>query len=137
MTLREFFWENFAGDLEYHPRRAVLYLGFAAVALCYWIFAPAEIKFAAIPLVFVLGSLTLILKGIFPLRKSSERIGLTSSDFDELSIPANRKRLPSLPAKLPRFCKISERAHSCSGPFSMLARTLTAPGIIRHALLYF
>jgi len=99
VTLREFFWENFAGDLEYHPRRAVLYLGFAAVALCYWIFAPAEIKFAAIPLVFVLGSLTLILKGIFPLRKSSERIGLTSSDFDELSIPANRKRLPSLPSQ--------------------------------------
>ena len=39
------------------------------------------------------------MKGIFLLRKSSEGLGLTSSDFDELSIPANRKRLPSLPSQ--------------------------------------
>jgi len=97
VTLREFFLENFAGDLEYHPHRALLYLGLAAAALCYWIFAPPEAKFNAVPLVFVLGSFTLALKGIFLFRKSSEGIGLTSSDFDELSIPANRKKLPSIP----------------------------------------
>src|SRR6266403_974787 len=97
MTLREFLLENFAGDLEYHPRRALLYLGLAAAALCCWIFAPPEAKFTTIPLVFLLGSLTLILKAIFLLRESFEGIGLTSSDFDELSNPANRKKLPSIP----------------------------------------
>jgi hypothetical protein len=30
VTLREFFLENFAGDLEYHPRRATLYLSLAS-----------------------------------------------------------------------------------------------------------
>ena len=97
MALREFFLENFAGDLEYHPRRALLYLGLAAAALCCWLFAPPEAKFTTIPLVFLLGSLTLVLKGIFLLRESSEGIGLTSSDFDELSNPANRKKPPSIP----------------------------------------
>ncbi len=53
MTLREFFFENFAGDLEYHPRRAVLYLGLAVAALCFWIFSPREAKFNALPLVSV------------------------------------------------------------------------------------
>ncbi len=75
MTLRELFFENFAGDLEYHPRRAVLYLGLAVAALCFWIFSPREAKFNALPLVFVLGSVTLLLyKGHFP---SPEIIGGT------------------------------------------------------------
>jgi hypothetical protein len=58
VTVREFFLENFAGDLEYHPRRAVLYLSFASAALCFWVFSPSEKKSTAIPLVFALGSLT-------------------------------------------------------------------------------
>ncbi len=97
MTLREFFLENFAGDLEYHPGRASLYLLLAAASMCFWIFSPPEAKFNALPLVFVLGSLTLLLKGIFLLRKSSEGIGLTSSELADLSDPSNRKSLPSLP----------------------------------------
>lgn len=97
MTLREFFLENLAGDLEYHPRRAVLYLGLASAALCFWIFSAPEFKFTAVPLVFGLGSLTLLLKGIFLLRKSSEGLGLTQSEFDELSDLSKRKSLPSLP----------------------------------------
>ena len=96
MTLREFFLENFAGDLEYHPRRAVLYLSLATAALCFWIFSPSETKFTAIPLVFALGSLTLLLKGIFLLRKSSEGLGLSEQDLTSLSDPTNRKRLPSI-----------------------------------------
>ena|SRR5258708_7399851 len=103
MTLREFLLENFAGDLEYHPRRALLYLGLAAAALCCWIFAPPEAKFTTIPLVFLLGSLALILKGIFLLRESSEGIGLTSSDFDELSNPFDRKKLSSIPNQAPQI----------------------------------
>jgi len=52
VTLREFFLENFAGDLEYHPRRGVLYLGLAVAALCFWILSAPEAKFSTIPLVF-------------------------------------------------------------------------------------
>src|SRR6267143_3432925 len=97
VTLREFFLENFAGDLEYHPRRAVIYVMLAVAVLCFWIFSAPEIKFTSIPLVFGLGSLSLLLKGIFLLRKSSEGLGLTSSEFDDLSNPSNRKPLPSVP----------------------------------------
>jgi hypothetical protein len=96
VTLREFFWENFAGDLEYHPSRAVLYLSLAAAALCSWIFSPSETKFTAIPLVFALGALTLLLKGIFLLRRSSEGLGLSEQELANLSGPTNRKRLPSI-----------------------------------------
>ena len=97
MTLREFFLENFAGDLEYHPRRAVLYLGLAVAALCFWIFSSPEGKFSALPLVFVLGSLTLLIKGIFLLRKSSEGLGLTPAELADLFDPSRRKSLPSVP----------------------------------------
>lgn len=96
MTLREFFLENFAGNLEYHPRRAVLYLSLATAALCFWVFSPSETKFTAVPLVFALGSLTLLLKGIFHLRKSSEGLGLSEEELANLSGPTNRKRLPSI-----------------------------------------
>jgi len=97
VTLREFFLENLAGDLEYHPRRAMIYLGLAAAALCFWIFSAPEIKFTIVPLVFGLGSLTLLVKGIFLHRKSSGGLGLTSSELADLSDPSNRKSLPSLP----------------------------------------
>jgi len=97
VTLRESFLENFAGDLEYHPRRAVLYLGLAVAALGFWIFCPPETKFTALPLVFLLGSLTLVLKGVFLLRKSSQGLGLTSSELAGLSDPSKRKSLPSVP----------------------------------------
>ncbi len=97
MTLREFFLENFAGDLEYHPRRAVIYVMLTVAALCFWIFSAPEIKFTTIPLVFGLGSLSLLLKGIFLLRKSSEGLGLTSSELAALSDASNRRNLPSLP----------------------------------------
>jgi hypothetical protein len=97
VTLREFFFENFAGDLEYHPRRAMLYLGLAVAALCFWIFSPTEAKFRATTLVFALGGVTLLLKGAFLLRKSSEGLGLTQTELDDLSEPAKGKSLPSIP----------------------------------------
>src|SRR4029077_70890 len=62
-----------------------------------WIFSHSETKFSTTPLVFGLGSLTLFLKGVFLLRKSSEGLGLTQSELDDLSNPANRKSLPSVP----------------------------------------
>jgi hypothetical protein len=92
---RELLLENFAGDLEYHPRRAAVYLILAAGALSFWILSPTESQFTATPLVFALGSLTLLAKGIYLLRKSSEGLGLTTSDLAGLS--AHRKSLPPLP----------------------------------------
>ncbi len=99
MSLRESLFENFAGDLEYHPRRGLLYLFLAGAVLSFWLFSPAETKFTTTPLVFVRGSLTLCLKGIFLLRKSSEGIGLTQSDIDALSSSSRSKRLPEIPTQ--------------------------------------
>jgi hypothetical protein len=87
--------DNFAGDLEYHPRRAMVYLGLSAAAASFWVFSAA--KFTATSLVFALGSITLAGKGVFLLRKSSEAIGLTLAEQAELSARARRKSLPSLP----------------------------------------
>ena len=95
MSLRDILLENFAGDLEYHPRRALVYFVLAAAAASFWIFSAA--RFTATPLVFALGSITLAGKGVFLLRKSSEAIGLTLAEQTELSELARRKRLPSLP----------------------------------------
>ena len=91
--------ENFAGDLEYHPRRAVLYFALAVAAFCFWIFSPSSVQFTTVPLVFALGGLALLIKGIFLIRKSSEGLGLSDQELAELSNPANRKRLPSIPAQ--------------------------------------
>jgi hypothetical protein len=47
------------------------------IALCYWVFSPSETRFTVIPLVFALVSLTLLVKGVFLLRNSSEGLGLS------------------------------------------------------------
>jgi hypothetical protein len=99
VNIREFFLENLAGDLEYHPRRAAIYLIFAAGAGCFWIFSPAENKFTPVPLVFALGSLTILGKGIYLLRPSSEGIGLSHTELVELGTSVKRKKLPSIPAQ--------------------------------------
>jgi hypothetical protein len=100
VNLREFFLENFAGDLEYHPRRAAIYLILAAGAGCFWIFSAAESKFTPVPLVFALGGLTLLGKGIFLLRPSSEGIGLSHSELVELAASVKHKKLLSVPAQV-------------------------------------
>jgi hypothetical protein len=97
MALRESVLENLAGDLEYHPKRGALYLGLGAAALCYWTLAPSHDKFAVLPSVFGLGSIALLLKGVFLLRKTSEGLGLTQMDLTRLSDPASHKPLPSIP----------------------------------------
>ena len=97
MSLRESILEQFAGDLEYHPRRGALYLGLAAASLSFLAYSPAETKFTTIPLAFGLGGVTLLLKGIFLFRRSSEGIGLSDQDIADLSVPSRRKALPSIP----------------------------------------
>jgi len=99
VSIREFLLENFAGDLEYHPRRAALYLILAAAAAAFWFLAPAEAKFTTTPLVFALGSLTLFTKGIFLLRRSSEGLGLSENDLAALTDPSNRKGFSPIPTQ--------------------------------------
>jgi len=57
------------------------------------------VQFTTVPLVFALGGLALLIKGIFLIRKSSEGLGLSDQELAELSNPANRKRLPSIAAQ--------------------------------------
>jgi hypothetical protein len=105
MALREFVFENLIGDLEYHPKRALVYLGLGVAALCVWIFTPSDTKSSAIPLVFGVGSLALLLKGIFLLRKTSDGfgisqqgLGLSQHELARLSSPSAPKTFPSIPS---------------------------------------
>jgi hypothetical protein len=98
--IRDFFLQNFAGDLEYHPRRAAIYLLLALGAVNFWVLSPAESKFTTVPLVFALGSLTLLGKGVYLLRPSSEGIGLSHTGIVAPSTSAKRKSLPLLPAQV-------------------------------------
>jgi hypothetical protein len=98
VTIREFFLENFAGDLEYHPRRGLLYVGLAIAAECVWIFLPYEGRVTAVPLIFALGGLALLVKGAFLFRKSSEGVGLSQQNITQRPDSPPRKSLPSMPA---------------------------------------
>lgn len=138
MTIREFFLENFAGDLEYHPRRAVLYLTLGAIAFCSWLFSPKEGKFTVIPLVVVLGSLTLLLKGIFLLRKSSEGLGLSQQEITALFESPKRKSLPSIPAQAAQIAQdFGSGARFCYGQFLTSERISTNRGATRHSFVFF
>ena len=98
-------FENLIGDLEYHPKRAVVYLVLGVAALCVWIFAPSETKSTVFPIVFAVGGLALFLKGTFLLRRTSDGLGNSryglgvSKQADaELPGPSIPKTFPSIPA---------------------------------------
>jgi len=97
---RQFITENFAGDLEYHPRRGLVCLFLAGSAFVFWYFAPRELKFTVLPLVFLLGSFSLAIKGVFLLRRSSEGLGMSEQELAALSDPKSHKALPSLPSQV-------------------------------------
>jgi len=99
VNLREFLLENFAGDLEYHPRRALLYLVLGVASACFWVFTPADRKISVIPLIFALGSLTLVAKGVFLFRPSSEGLGLSQQELDETIGKESRKAFPPVAAQ--------------------------------------
>src|SRR5207245_437211 len=90
-------------DLEYHPKRGLLYLGVAVAALSFWIYWSPGRKAEVLPLVCALGGMGLVLKGVFLLRRSSEGLGLTQQELDQLSAPSNRKDLPPVPVLLPQL----------------------------------
>ncbi|MGA2428274.1 MAG: hypothetical protein ABSH13_07220 [Candidatus Acidiferrum sp.] len=89
--------ENFAGDLEYNPRRAAIYFALAIASFSFWFFAAPKSKPTTTPIVFGLGSLTLLLKGIFLVRKSSEGLALTQYEMDKLSSTSQHGKLQQLP----------------------------------------
>jgi hypothetical protein len=99
VSYREYFLENFAGDLEYHPRRAALYLVLSVVGVVLWWSCPEGVKFTTVPLIGLLGSLAFCLKGIFLLRKSSEGIGLTCHDVSRIEAKAKLKESLPMPAQ--------------------------------------
>lgn len=99
MDYREYLMDSIAGDLEYHPRRAITYLVFAIAATGFWFLSAPETRFTTTPLVMGLGSLTLAAKGIFLLRKSSEGLGLTETELAALAESIRRKVAPSLPSQ--------------------------------------
>jgi hypothetical protein len=98
--LRQSIAENFAGDLEYHPRRAAIYLSPGVASFAFWYFSPSGGRFTVAALVFLLGSFTLLVKGVFLFRKSSEGLGRSEQELAALSDPKNRKLLPALPSQV-------------------------------------
>jgi hypothetical protein len=105
VPFRERVFENLIGDLEYHPRRAALYLGFGVVALCAWIFPQPHSRLEAIPLVFGAGGVAFLLKGVFLLRRSSDGLmnstqglNLSRPEHVPLSVSSTHKSFPSYSA---------------------------------------
>lgn len=127
MDLRASVLENFAGDLEFHPKRGALYLGLGAAALCYWILAPSNEKFTVVRSVFGLGSAALFLKGVFLLRKTSEGLGLSQMDLARLSDSASRKPLPSTPCLVAQIVQDFGAGGLLLGPVLHVARDAVKP----------
>jgi len=75
--------EEFAGDLEFHPRRGVIYALFGGLCLVLWYRLQVPVRFAFIPPTIGYGGLALILKSIFLFRKSSDSFGATRVDLVE------------------------------------------------------
>lgn len=127
MELRESVLENLAGDLEYHPKRAALYLVLGAATLGYWLLAPSDEKFTLVPLVFGLGSVALLLKGVFLFRKTSEGLGLSRMDLARLSDPASRKALPSIPCLVAQVVRDFGAGGLLLGPVLHVAKDVVKP----------
>ena len=94
------------------------------IALCYWVFSPSETRFTVIPLVFALGRLTPLDKGVFLLRKSSEGLGLSEQELAKLSNPAVRKTLPPLLTKPLKLFRISAQVPYSFGHFPCSVKIL-------------
>ena len=136
MSIRESIFENFAGDLEHHPRRAAVYLFLAVAAVSFWISTESEDKFTVTPLVFALGSITLALKGVFLLRKSSEGFGSTPFNAAPSSaLP--RKTLPNLPTQAAQIVQDFGAGSLLLWPTLNVAREFNASWTSPPSLLVF
>jgi hypothetical protein len=132
MAIREFVFENLIGDLEYHPKRGLVYLGLGVAALCVWLFEPSDTRFSVIPLVSGVGSLALFLKGIFFLRKTSDGLGdshqglgLSRQSVAQLSRPSPPKTFPSIPALTAQIIQDFGAGGLLAGPLLHTADNVT------------
>lgn len=128
MTIRETLFENFAADLEYHPKRAALYLCLGLAAGCFWFFTPFPLKLDAVAAVFGFGSLTLLCKGVFLLRKSSEGLGMTFQEVEKLSRTASGRKLPTIAVQAGQIMQ-----DFGLGPF-LLWPLMTVPHNVDHSI---
>jgi len=128
VTIRETLLENFAADLEYHPRRAALYLCLGFAAGCFWFFTPFHLKLDAVPAVFGFGSLMLLCKGVFLLRKSSEGLAMTFQEVEKLTRTAAGKKLPTITAQASQVLQ-----DFGLGPF-LLWPLMTVPHNVDHSI---
>jgi hypothetical protein len=88
------------------------------IALCYWVFSPSETRFTVIPLVFALGRLTLLDKGVFLLPNSSEVLGLSEQKLAKLSDPVFARPFRRFLPKPLKLFRISAQVPYSFGHFS-------------------
>ena len=81
---------------------------------------------------FALGRLTLLVKGVFLLRNSSEGLGLSEQELAKLSDPAVRKTLPPLPTQAAQVVVEFGTGALLLWPLLMLGKDFTVPGVTRH-----
>lgn len=81
MWTKERILEEFAGDLEFNRRRAVVYVVLAAISflLCWRLHF--EGRYSFLREVVGLGGLAFLVKAVFLFRRSSDGFGATPSDF--------------------------------------------------------
>jgi hypothetical protein len=133
MSFRDSLLDNFAGDLEYHPRRGAVYLVLAVAAFCRFYFAPADSRFSATSLVFAFGAATLLIKGLFLCRKSSEGLGLSETDLNKLS---SRKDLPTIPNLVAQIVQDFGAGPLFLWPLLRISNDTTLPRTLRLSFRY-
>ena len=93
MDWRERIFDDFAGEVEYHPKRGLIYLALGTTALLVGLYYPQN-SYQTIPLIFGLGSVPLLIKTVFFFRRSSEGLGLSARELEQVSSAAKQKKLP-------------------------------------------
>lgn len=133
MELREVIFENLNGDLDYDPKRGGLYLILGAAALCLSVLASTDVRFGPVPLVLGAGSLTLILKGVFLLRKMSTGLDTSQGGLSLSKVRSDLLTEGGSPSKTVRpwtayaaqIVKISAQARCSFGLFCTSPEVLT------------
>lgn len=93
MDWQERLFDDFAVDVEYPPKRGSIYLALGTAALLVWLYYPQN-QYTTLPLIFGLGSVPLLVKAVFFFRRSSEGLGLSARELEQVSAAANQKKLP-------------------------------------------
>jgi hypothetical protein len=78
MLSRHALFENLIGDLEYHPKRALIYVACGLAAVGTAIFARFASQGTLLAYLFGSGGFTLLLKSVFLLRRTSDGLGVSA-----------------------------------------------------------